>query len=69
MTKLPGNIDAVWLLGAGGQRGGIQLDIAWDCQTQPTGSTRFALRANLPDIDPDTGPEALARLASRFHCY
>jgi spermidine synthase len=69
MIQLPGNIDAVWLLAASGLRGGIQLDIAWDCQAQPSGSTRFALRANLPNIDPDTGPEALARLASRLHCY
>lgn len=67
--KLPGGIDAIWSMSGGGGDTQLQLDIAWYCQAQPAGYTRYAVHAGVPDPGQDMWRNTLDNLASRFRCY
>ena len=67
-VTLADSTGAIWLINAPGGRSSLQLDIAWDCPTQDSGFSRYALHAALPDPGPDARQDVLTRLVSRISC-
>lgn len=66
--QLPGGIDAVWLAGKNAGSSQLQLEMLWDCPARHSGYTRYALSVSQPDPGREEWNDALAELASRFHC-
>jgi spermidine synthase len=68
-TLLSGDVDAVWLADTKAGNTKLTLDIAWDCKAEPSGFTRYALRATLPNPGEEEWENALEKLAKRISCY
>jgi spermidine synthase len=69
IMKLQDETDAIWSMSAVSENSQLQLDMVFNCPTQPTGFTHLETHVSLPDPGAEAWENVLSGLSNRFSCY